>query len=270
MLYQLSTVTPLGDVQIVGSKLLYENDEVVCWYDYWAPGGSTAVEFQNKTDQDMILSLPHCNYTLNDVHFPFYSKARERQAYDKVGKKIESNDQQVDDEEDLVPAYWQVTDTSISAVDPKLILIPAHGTISVEGYMVNPLYFDEAGLRAKPKGGKGKSLTFTREDSPFVWENELVYFKPGRDTVNRVRHQFYVSQVANMKAEELYQKVYSNDAQGQVDSTNFTYLCPFATPNRFYVQYNPDDMPRNYSVRGVLYLGGLFLVMSLLLVTIDQ
>lgn len=268
LMYQVSTITPVTDCRQVGTKLAFENGNAICWYDFWSAGGNTSVEFQNKTDYGMIVVLPQCSYTINGTSFPFYDQTREETALKKAGLELEKSGG--DEAKAMMPASIQMRDTILDTIDPKLLYVAPNSTISIPGFVVNNLYLDDSGLLAKPKELQGKSLTYAKQESPFLFSNSFAYFFEGDHVLQHFNQDFYVSQISNIKAEELYEKYNPVNENGMSDTSQTLYYCPWASPNRYFVPYNPDDMPHNYSALGALYLGGIFLLMSLLLVGLNQ
>lgn len=233
--YQVYNVTPTSSMQTVGTKMLAEDEHAACWYDLWGKGGSSAIDFQNKTNETMIVFLNRSLFWLNDYEYTLYDVDRAQ------------------------------TDSAWMAKHPYYVVVPPMCTAPLDGFVIHDAYYYDPKLSPNEEKGKTSRLSFDREDSPLRFGNSLCYTIGDDTTLHTIGNDFYVSQIENIREDEMFRYVHPASADGTVDSSQWMAYCPLATPHNFYVRYDPDETPYRFKAWEAAYLLALFVCVGLLI-----
>lgn len=95
--------------------------------------------------------------------------------------------------------------SSVTTYPAKSVCVPAHSSKVVKGFVVSDyVYIDcDDNKFNKPKG-KSRTITYTKENSPLIFRNRIVYKIGNNDFI--IDNGFYVRELVNYSKSEFYTK----------------------------------------------------------------
>ena len=124
---------------------------------------------------------------------------------------------------------------SLSYNESSIIKIPAKTFKIIAEFSVLDHRYQECSLLDMPDE-KIKSLTFIKENSPFVFSNRISYKVDSlTSSPIHVTNSFYVSEISNMPEKQFYYKDFET-ISGERSFSKVDFY-KFASPDKFYIEY---------------------------------
>lgn len=169
--YQVYQATPadISSLVTIDNGMMYEDENCMISYAFWAENGNAGLTIYNKTDKVLCIDMNKSFFVRNGEAFNYYPE-------------------QVSTEE--------------KADFRQIVAIPPKAYRSVKSQSIWNMLFVDCDLDRYP--ATSDSITFSAEDSPIRFSNYLTYnFGDGTpETV--IENKFYVSQVTNYASPQVF------------------------------------------------------------------
>lgn len=200
---QVYKATPTNEVVMKNNHLVYEDQNCKISYNFWDLGGNIGFQIYNKTDKNIYLNLEESFFVLNGIAYNYYKN----RIYNK---------------------------TTTSYVEEKIVSIPPKSSKSVSEYSINQTILRDCDLFKYPTKKKIKTKSYTMSESPLVFSNIITYTVGQSATVINFKNEFYVSEVTNYPASQIYQLTRDEfcDQKG-----GFSVSYKDAAADKFYNKY---------------------------------
>lgn len=162
--YQVYQATPMDDSHITTSNngMLYEDENCIISYAFWAKNGNAGFTIYNKTDRVLCIDMNKSFFIRNGEAFNYYPQ----QGFEEEGIDFR-----------------------------QIVAIPPKTYRSLKSQAIWQLLFVDCELDRFPT--TSDSLTFSAEDSPIRFSNYLTYNLGESTPVTVIENAFYVSRVTN-------------------------------------------------------------------------
>ncbi|MCF8359504.1 MAG: hypothetical protein K9H26_12140 [Prolixibacteraceae bacterium] len=114
------------------------------------------------------------------------------------------------------------------------IVVPPKASVKVTEFMVTDKFYNSCDLDEYPSKKDIKTVTFTRETSPFVFYNLIAYNHKG--VTHMMENRFYVSEIKNLPKDEMVKETEVTKC-GKKTSSKIEVFKE-ASPTGFYVSYS--------------------------------
>lgn len=183
--YDVNSSAKLGLDKISDSK--HQNDDCIISYDFWGEAGDAGFEFYNKTDKDIYLHLDECFFIMNGIAKDYY---KNRIYTSSVGSGLPT-------------LHMNSLSSGVMRTEKKVICIPSKTSKYIREYKVSDVAFRDCNLLRFPKCKDVEKLTFSFDDSPFVFSNLLRYSVGKKGDIKQVETEFFVSSIQNINSENM-------------------------------------------------------------------
>jgi len=123
---------------------------------------------------------------------------------------------------------------SISVVEKNTIVVPPGYSKRISEYFVNRRMIRECGLPRFPSEKSVKTLTYSEDNSPFVFSNVISYSK-GKEEFT-FENKFYVRSITNYPENQFVKEVYVEFCGKKTDDKEKIFERSDA--NMFYIKYS--------------------------------
>lgn len=217
--YQLFTAQPENGVKNT-ANISFEDDNLLISYNLWGIGGDFSFSVYNKSQEDVVVQMDKSFFVLNGYAYDYFKN----RVYTQKTNSVPLN-----------PANISITfsDYSISYSERPDVVIPPLTKKYFSEYTINNNYYENCDLPKFPRAKKNKSISFTKDNSPFVFYNLITYVHNGIS--KRFENHFFVSEIINLPQNamiKLEEVRYCNKKTGQVKQV-FIH----ASPDKFFVPY---------------------------------
>lgn len=161
--------------------------------------------FYNKTSENIYLHLDECFFVENNI------------AYDYYGNRIWSSN-------------------SVSVAEKNIICIPPQTGKIVTEYDIVTDPYRSCDLYRNPKKKEPHSVTFDKDNSPFVFGNRIAFSIGESEVLVRVNNDFYVSMISNYPEQDVVD-IKSSEMCGKKDG-GLIRVFKETSPDQFYIMYN--------------------------------
>jgi hypothetical protein len=114
------------------------------------------------------------------------------------------------------------------------IVIPPKASVKITEFMVTDKYYNNCDLDEYPSKKEIKSVTFTKETSPFVFYNLIAYNHKG--VTYMMENRFYVSEIKNLPKDEMVKETEVTKCGKKTGSKIEVFK--EASPTGFYITYS--------------------------------
>lgn len=237
--YQVASVKPAdNNTKQVDNKIVYEDNNLLIYYDFWSANGNMCLTFENKNEDNLILHLDESFLIYNGYTYDYFqnryfvSKKEHSMSITKARKSAVTS---------LYSAYQtsvQKEESTIVKENAKII-IPGKGKRVINEFNILESRYRSCNLLCDYLGSDGlDSISFTAENSPYCFENKFVYSLEDSEKMN-ISNKFYISDITNC-TDEAFMKTRSEKGCPDDDEYDeridvIDYL--FYAPNRCYITY---------------------------------
>lgn len=247
--YQVFQTKSESGIGISGDNLVYEDENVIVYYNLWSDGGRLGFRIYNKTDVNVFFIKEESFLVINGQAFNYYknrifstSKNSSSTLSNGLGfsnmltgvnsqNKLQSN-QTVNSISSSVSLSIQ---SGESMVEEKVLTIPPKTYKIIYEYDLVGAIYKDCLLKSYPKGKQEEEITFSKENSPLVFKNNLVFKKEGSDKLFPVNNEFFVSEISNYTSMGMFKYDYPDNC-GKKSSVRVQFH-NHNSPDRFYKSY---------------------------------
>lgn len=248
--YQVYKAVPSEKLVLKNNLLVYEDENCEVSYNLWDKGGNIGFQFFNKTDSNIYLNLEESFFILNDVAYNYYKNrvftySKSSAATSSHGATASRYINGINYLDLLQINRISATNTigiiknsdfSVSYNEEKIVCIPVKTSKIISEYIISESLFRDCNLFKYPKKAQIKSKTFSKAESPLVFSNMIAYNMGGSDNLIKFKNEFYVIEISNYPASEMYELKY-DEYCGQKDMTMTKYF-KNVSADKFYIKYN--------------------------------
>lgn len=247
--YQVYKTTASEKINLKENSLVYEDQNCIISYDFWANEGDVGYKFYNKTEKNIYLNLDESYFILNGISNNYYKNRifTNSQNSGVIVTKGASAAKSVSGynfldllQSNLISTSSSVGKTSSSGTsvafnEEKIVCIPPKTAKIITEYNINQTLFRDCELLRYPSKKEIKSKHFTKSNSPIIFSNIISYKTAQSDILNKVQNEFFVSEITNLPKSEMISSKYEEFCGSKnVYKTDF-FVEP--APNSFYIQY---------------------------------
>ena len=233
--YQVYQVAPSSDIKTTNGLLVYEDSNCQVSYNFWGEKGNIGFNFYNKTDKDIYLNLGDSYFIINGVANDYY---KDRIFTNEGGSAFH------------ITSYYLgigTTATSKSSISQKekgIIGVPPKASKNISEYLITNEVLRTCDLLILPQKKNIKTITYTKENSPLVFSNRLVYFI--EEAINPIKfsNEFFVSELTNYPKDEIIE--YKAEEFCGEKSTIKKETFNNVSPTKFYIKYSSASFTDSY------------------------
>lgn len=219
------------------NALVFEDNNCRISYNLWGKYGNAGFSFYNKTNETITLLLDDSFYVING------------NAYDYFQNRIfsnSSNSSSSTTSSSSVTLWSRLTVSNFASntlvantasgverIEPRTIAIPANTSKTISEFDINQTIFRDCDLLRFPSSKQTSSKSFSEETTPIKFYNSIAY-KMG-DKVNKVKNDFYVSNITNIAEKDILKDV-KNNFCGQKNGS-IQKVFKESGPDKFYITY---------------------------------
>ena len=248
--FQLYNVTPVEKMVSNSDYLIYEDENCRVLYNLWGQGGNIGFRLFNKTDKNIFLNLDKSFFVLNETAYNYYknriftsskstgitSSKETTASKSETGLNfldlLQTNKSQSTNSLNLSSA----SGFAISYNEEKTVCIPSKTSKLILEYNVNETLFRDCDLYKFPSKKQIKPISFSKDNSPFVFSNIINYSVGQSITPITLQNDFFVSEITNYP-ENSFIRYKNQEFCGQKSELKSSYFFETA-PNKFYIQYS--------------------------------
>jgi len=247
--YQVYKAAPIEQTVLQENFLIYEDENCIVYYNFWAINGNIGFKFFNKTDQNIYLNLEESFFILNGIAKNYYQN--------RIFTSIESTGTSISQtgtiskattglnyldliQANLIAATAIVGAStsagySISYNEEKIICIPSKTSKVITEYAINEYLFRDCDLFKYPTKKEIKTKSFTKSNSPLVFSNRIVYMVGQSSNSVKFENEFYVTEISNYPESEMIELGYEEfcGEKGTLQTRYFKNI----SPDKFYIKY---------------------------------
>ena len=223
-------IVSLGSTDAVladNGDFVYSDDDYVINQNFWANGGAVSFIFTNNTDRDVYVDLSRSFLIVNGMTFDYF----QNRTWTSYGSSLSMSGSTV----------TSTTNSGVNVTESSGLWIPAHASRSFCEFSLMNTPFRKCGFARNPSKREDASLVFSRQNTPFTYENMIMVVADGKDY--RIINRFFVQSITNIKESETYKVAEETNCKG--DKTGEEYkIYKFASHNKFYVNYIVDPLAK--------------------------
>jgi len=236
-----STLNNSGNTEDV---LKDSNEDCAIDYNFWGEGGNAGFWFYNKTDKNVYIHLDECFFVLNGVAHNYYKD----RIYCKTintgvaGKKTSATQSSTVYYNALFLTTVSTTSSSTNTLfrkEEKVICIPSKTSKYITEYNVTDGVYRDCNLLKYPKRKRIEELSYTLDDSPFVFGNRISYTVGKTGELKSMANDFYVSKIQNRTSKDVTETKY-DEFCGEKKLNTRVYL-KRGNNNQFYIEYKRKE-----------------------------
>ena len=246
--YQLFEISSNG-TKTMDKSTVFENNDVKLSYDFWSEGGQVYFKFTNKTASELYIDWDKSHLIYNGISFEYWHDVEESSSFYASLSSTSSNtfsDASINifgnsafgnSSSTTSTLGKKIAAMSTTKTKPKkIIFLPANASVVVSRFTIrkSPYYNCDFNLKSK----KTKSISFTKENTPLEFRNQIVYSHDDKfNNKTSIDNSFYISSISFIS-----QKLFNGETltskncnlDGMKSTTTYNEL-PFKKENRFYI-----------------------------------
>lgn len=219
------------------NRIVFEDINCIVYYNLWIEGGDMGFSIFNKTENDITIDLTKTFFVLNGVANEYYQN-RTFSKSSNLGTTVTSygNNYYRNNNNAAKVASAVSTTTSTSYHERPQLTIPPKTLINISEYKVTSSRYSNCTLAKYPNRKSIKTLSFNKENSPFIFYN-LITYSTLIDTV-RLENKFFVSEVTNYPSTEMYITVDTSACGSKLEYP--IQMFKNLSPDKFYIRYSVE------------------------------
>lgn len=196
--YQLYKAVPENGV-VVESSILFEDSLSKISYNLWRKGGDAGFLFYNKSDSDIIIQVDHSFFVLNDVAHDYY----QNRSFNKTTSVGTMSTYSPNYPYSIAASGSAIASgRTVTYVEPTQIIVPPKTSKRISEYLITETFLSSCDQYKYPTRKKIKTLSYSKETSPFVFSNVITYKSQGME--KRLIHKFFVTEISNIPESEFF------------------------------------------------------------------
>jgi hypothetical protein len=248
--YQVYKADSIDKMTPKDNSLIFEDENCTVFYNLWSADGNIGFRFFNKSNKSIYLNLEESFFIINGMANNYF----QNRTFTKSSNIGTSSSQSLGASKSISGLnYLDLLQTnriyaansvgiistsgySISYNEEKVVCIPSKTSKIITEYSINETRFRNCDLFGYPKKKQIKTVNFTKENSPLVFSNRLVYYIDLKDKPIQFDNSFYVTEITNYPENEMYENI-REEFCGQ-KGTNLVRYFKDASPDKFYIIYH--------------------------------
>lgn len=250
----------------------YSEDDLVVDYNFWAQNGQVSFVITNNMDKDVYVDLGRSFLVVNGMTFDYFqnrtystnasSTVVSSSAYGASNTFALSAGMANAFASSYGGTAYGVSygssagssrtsasshrTTSSSTVNRGVeykekegVWIPAHSSRHFCEFSLLEVPYRQCGFARNPSKKEDMTLTFSEENSPYAFDNVLMFVVEGAD--RRVVNSFYVSALTNIQQTETYEEEELRNCDDSKTGETIR-IYKFRSANRFFINYYFNSM----------------------------
>jgi hypothetical protein len=222
------------------NSVIFEDDNFKVFYNLWAEGGDIGFHIYNKTDDNITINVDKSFFVINGYAYAYYKNRISTSSSNVVTSASFNRGYYYSYANNYFPVVvspsLSTSSSSSNSVgyneNPNRI-VPPKTKIIISEYSIQNYFYSSCDLLKYPSKKEIKSLTFNKDNSPFVFYNIINYTVNGVE--KKMENRFYISEIKNLPENEMVSDIYPVDC-GKKSSTAITVFNE-VSPDRFYITY---------------------------------
>lgn len=267
--YQIYRTVPDGKIKMWDNELVYEDENCIVSYNLWSNGGNIGFLFHNKTNENIIINLDQSFFVRNGEAFNYYKDRVFTTSYSVGSSKGKSASASKSAHLSHAATGWGFwgglfetvsasaaaslsatattftsasTSSSISFNEQKSVIIPPKTAKRFFEYNIVESVYRDCDLFLFPKKREIRTLSFSENESPYVFSNRIAYSLSNIDEVILIENGFYVSDITNYPKREITEEFVETNCDYSDKYTSKSKTQHFKkntiTPEGFYFRYS--------------------------------
>ena len=230
--YQVYKTSTSDQLNIVDSKLVYEDQNISIAYNLWGENGNIGFSFYNNTDDNIYFVLCESYFILNGYANNYFRN----RTFTQTLSALQSST--------IIPySRYFISSYAISAskgystsfIEERVVCIPSKTTKNISEYSINDVIIRNCDLFLYPTNKQINTKIFPLNESPLVFSNRIAYsIGAGADLIT-IENKFFVSEITNYPQASMEYQAYE-EICGKKSSLKKTYLRN-VSPDNFYIKY---------------------------------
>ena len=226
------------------ANLTVNNEDCIIDYNFWSEGGDAGFWFYNKTDQNVYIHLDESFFVLNGVAHNYY-KDRVYCKSINTGVAVKSSSQT----QKQIADYNSIFSSSISSLasststqfrkEERIVCIPSNTSKYIKEYTITNGVYRDCNLLRFPKRKRVEELSYTLDNSPFVFGNRISYSVGKTGEIKQISNDFFVSKIQNKHPKDATETLYDQYC-GEKKYTFKKYI-KRGKDNQFYIEYTKKE-----------------------------
>ncbi len=253
------------DVQSEGldssdDMVLYSNKDCKIIYDFWSEAGDMSFFFMNNTDKDIYIDLSRSFIIRNGIAYDYFSDAEYTSSATSMAGASASLAKSYTQFGYEFPMWTptvvargaQFTATgavakSVTTKEPKFICVPSNSAKRVVSFNVSDyVYLDCGNKKLNNPKRASKRIEYTKEKSPLVFSNRIVYYVGDFEDGVSIDNSFWVSGFTNHSHKDFFIKEHKVDCLNK-SFNSIIKIDKYKSAKKFYNKYQaPGNAPMLY------------------------
>lgn len=240
--------TKYEEAKIYNDSIVFEDQNCKLLYSFWDEGGNAGFRFINKSDKNIFIDLSKSFFILNGTAYDYYqnrifSSSSKKTSVSSTGFSLNylslfSTNSALQAISPTVSSSSKSTTTdenSVSFIENKLVCIPPKASKNIAEYYINNTLYRDCDLLKHPNKKQIKSISFSKNNSPFVFSNIIAYYLENENKDIFLRNDFWVSDITNLPKSEFEEYTY-DEFCGQ-KTQKMIHIPKNPSPTKFYIMY---------------------------------
>jgi len=238
--YYQSYVTTPENGSVFDNSITFEDENCKVFYDLWSEGGDVGFTIYNKTSNYIKVNIDKSFFVINGSAYSYYKNRVFSNSSNLVNSRSYISNNYLNYSNPVVGTVSTSTvstsGNSVSFSENAARIIPPKTSISISEYTIADEFYSSCDLLKFPSKKEIKSLTFEKNNSPYVFYNIISYSI--NDAEKTLENRFYVSEVKNLPASEMFESV----KKVKCGEKNGTMIQVFkeSSPKGFYLIYSKN------------------------------
>lgn len=247
--YQLFEISST-DTKTIDKSIVFENKDVKLSYDFWSDGGQVYFKFTNKTDSELYIDWDKSHLIYNGISFEYWNDVEESSSFyssltsassstfSNASLNIFGISAVANSNNSTSTLGKNIAAMSTTKTKPKkIIFLPANASVVVSRFTISKSAYYNCDFNLKSK--KSKSISFTKENTPLEFRNQIVYSHDDKfNNKTSIDNSFFISSISFI-SQKLFNGETLTNKNCNIDGTKSTATqneFPFKKENRFYVK----------------------------------
>jgi hypothetical protein len=259
--YQLYE-TKSDNIKTETNYLVYENDDLQIIFDFWGYKGDGSMRVFNKGEKYLYLDLGTSHLVRNLFALPYFrdrtfvessSMASVASSSQTTGTASYESNQSLYISPTYASSFYRgsgyatigstgmtftnVKGSAIEYKEQRIVGLPPKSFKIIEGFILVPGRYNDCNQPLYPARKEDmKTLTFTKNNSPYVFRNIISYgFDENLSDKKQVEMDFWVWTITNIPKKEFFETIHETVCGEK--SFYATEIAKYSAPQRFYIHY---------------------------------
>jgi len=243
--YYQSYVTTPENGSVFDNSITFEDENCKVFYDLWSEGGDVGFTIYNKTSNYIKVNIDKSFFVINGSAYSYYKNRIFSNSTNSISSRSYISSNYLNFYNPVVGSIAASTtnssSNSVAFNENSFRIIPPKTSISISEYTIADQFYSNCDLLKYPPKDEIKSLTFDKDNSPYVFYNIISYSLNDADKI--IENRFYVSEIKNLPKSEMVENIYPENC-GKKSST-MIQVFKETSPKGFYLIYSKNGQDNN-------------------------